>query len=333
MGIFDFFKAEKERFILCIDGGGMRGIIPVIVLERLEKYLRELGCDKTLASCFDLIAGTSTGGLITLALTCPSTLKSKECSNGKQILLEELEKRYTESGEDVFPSPATDVLGIVKAVKYVAFNKYSNAGIERLLKKWFSDSKMSDASVPAFVVTYDISRGHEYLVSSYGTGEFPVWEAGRATSAAPTYYAPLEKVIDGKARMLADGGVIANNPSLYAYAEAKKLYPDCKKFHILSIGTANDVHTTQQGETNGLISWIDQVFPMYSTAQRRTVDYLMADAGLADYVRIDALMDKPVKMDDTRPESIETMRQFGLVLADKYDKQLKEFAALLCKRK
>ncbi|MCR5761616.1 MAG: patatin-like phospholipase family protein, partial [Sphaerochaetaceae bacterium] len=57
-------EREKERFVLCIDGGGMRGIIPVVVLQNLEKLLRERGVNKPLSQCFDLIAGTSTGGLI-----------------------------------------------------------------------------------------------------------------------------------------------------------------------------------------------------------------------------------------------------------------------------
>ncbi len=332
MGLFNYFKDRKERvgdrYILCLDGGGMRGIIPVIILEKLEYYMRKEGADKTLSSYFDFIAGTSTGGLISLSLTCPSKLKHNEFSNGPQIDLSELENTYMTIGEQVFPPVNADFFGIGRAVRQIAFDKYPYTGIENLLKNWFEDVPLNSADVPTLIMAYDIGCGKEAMLRSYKDEGFLAWEAGRATSAAPTYFAPFEK--DGN--LLADGGVIANNPSLYAYVEAKKMYPECRCFHILSIGTANDIHTTSRDSTSGLLSWIDQVSPMYSTAQRRTVDYIMEDSGLADYLRINSPMDTSIKMDDIREESMKKLYSFGVELSEKYDEQLQLFAKHLVKR-
>ena len=333
MGLFNYFKDKKERvgdrYILCLDGGGMRGIIPVVILSKLEQYMRQFHADKTLASYFDLIAGTSTGGLIALSLTCPSTLKTIDYKNGKQVDLKELEDVYMTIGKEVFPAPSNDFFGIARAVRQVAFDKYPYSGIQNLLKGWFNDVPLTQACVPTLIMSYDIGLGKEAMLCSYKDEGILAWEAGRATSAAPTYFAPFEK---GE-RLLADGGVIANNPSLYAYVEAKKMYPECRCFHILSIGTANDVHTTSRNETSGLISWIDQVSPMYMTAQRRTVDYIMEDSGLADYLRINTPMDTSIKMDDIRDESMKKLYSFGVELSEKFDKQLCSFAKHLVKNK
>lgn len=333
MGLFNYFRDRKERvgdrYILCLDGGGMRGIIPVVILKKLEEYMRQNGADKTLSSYFDFIAGTSTGGLIALSLTCPSTLETIDCKNGKQIDLSALENVYMTIGKEVFPQSSAGLFGIGKAVRQVAFDKYSYHGIQSLLQGWFNDVPLSNACVPTLIMSYDIGLGKESMLRSYEDEGILAWEAGRATSAAPTYFAPFEK----EDKLLADGGVIANNPSLYAYVEAKKMYPECRCFHILSIGTANDVHTTSRNETSGLISWIDQVSPMYMTAQRRTVDYIMEDSGLADYLRINTPMDTSIKMDDVRDESMKKLYSFGVELSEKFDKQLCSFAKHLVKNK
>ena len=82
MGLWDYLRNREERrlqedrYILCLDGGGMRGIIPATILNLLEQKLRSLGDDRPLYSHFDLVAGTSTGGLIALALTAPSSRES-----------------------------------------------------------------------------------------------------------------------------------------------------------------------------------------------------------------------------------------------------------------
>lgn len=310
-------KAGKERFILCIDGGGIRGIIPAIILERIEKVLRETGKNGSLPSYFDMVAGTSTGGLIAACLTCTSSVERKQTSDGTQICLEKMTEMYRNMGKAIFPSTK---LGIVNATMQVLSDKYPSAGLEKILAGLYANTLLCDAQVPTMIMAYDVSEGKPAVLGSYDNDEITVAQACRATSAAPTYFAPLEY----NGHLLVDGGVIANNPSLYAYYEAKKLYPDCSKFHILSLGTAGEVHRAKLA-SGGIINWIEHLSPMFTTAQKQTVQYVMDSNDEIDYLRIDAEMSEFVKMDSTDASTISKLEVFANNLADQNEKRIREF--------
>lgn len=301
---------QEERFILCIDGGGMRGVIPIAILKALEDKIKAKGFDKPLASYFDLIAGTSTGGLISLVL-----------SYTPEVTLDSLSNTYMTSGSTIFPEDDFPFSRLRK----LFVEKYPVNGIEEVLSQWFRDKKMDEAKVPTMVVSYDLSIGEETLIRSWKNTDFYVREAGRATSAAPTFFAPMEK----GSSILADGGVIANNPSVYAYYEAKKLYPNCKKFHILSVSTAGKSHKMQGSQASGLLSWAEDIVPMYSTAQKRLIDYVMYNNKEVSYIRIDGQMGKNIKMDDISEQALLQMKEYGESLAKDYDQVLEYFANCL----
>ena len=311
-------QQPEERFILCIDGGGMRGIIPVIYLKKLEEEILNCTGNNSLDSYFDLIAGTSTGGLIALALTCPSSFGYKLCKNAPQVNLDEVLDLYRTMGKEIFPSSSKSST----VIRYITSTKYPETGIESLLNDCFADSLMGQATVPTLIVSYDLFSGTPIAIRSYEDRSFLVKDAGRATSAAPTYFPPLVK--DGK--LLVDGGVVANNPAIYAYIEAKKLYPNCKKFNLLSLSTGGKNHTMTFDETNGLLNWKDQVSPMYSTAQKCTTDVVLRNMEDVNYVRIDDPLDFDIKMDDTNPRNINKMEEFAKEVAIKHESVFKEFA-------
>lgn len=309
---------QEERFILCIDGGGMRGIIPVIYLKKLEEEIKKSTGENSLDSYFDLIAGTSTGGLIALALTCPSSFGYKLYKNAPQVDLDDLLDLYKTMGKEIFPSSSKSST----VFRYFTSTKYPETGIETLLEKWFDQSLMGQATVPTLVMSYDLFCGAPVEIRSYQERSFSVKDAGRATSAAPTYFPPLVK--DGQ--LLVDGGVVANNPAIYAYIEAKKLYPNCKKFNILSLSTGGKNHTMTFDETNGLLNWKDQVSPMYSTAQKCTTDIVLENMEDVNYVRIDDPLEVDIKMDDTNPVNIKKMEEFAIEVATREENKFKEFA-------
>ena len=292
-------KRPEERFVLCIDGGGMRGIVPVVILQNLEKIIRQNGGEDDIALFFDMIAGTSTGGLISLALSCESSLRHVECNGSMQIDLDGLMDSYMSLGKEIFQ--ARSLLGIRQFLS----EKYSAANIQNLSRRWFGATLMEQAKVPTMIMSYDLSTGRPEIISSYSdTGHYPVWVAARATSAAPTYFAPLE--YGGK--LLADGGVIANNPALYAYMEARKLFPECHEFHILSISTGGRFHTMAKEDARGIMSWADQVTPMFDTAQKRTADYVLENMPDVEYTRIDNSLSTQFEMDETDPVALNRMR-------------------------
>jgi len=318
-------KEEKpeERFILCIDGGGMRGIIPMVLIKKLEEEIRNCGGEDSLESYFDLVAGTSTGGLISLALTCPTSFGYKICTNAPQVDLDDILEQYTYMGKTIFPTSTFTGLRKITSTKYPA------VGIEMMLDEWFGQSTLGQATVPTLIMSYNLFTGSPVLLRSYEDKDFIVKDAARATSAAPTYFAPIIK----DSKILVDGGVVANNPALFAYVEAKKLYPNCKKFNILSFSTSGKNHTMSLEETFGLLSWVDHVSPMYSTAQKRTVDYVLENMCDVHYTRIDEPLDVAIKMDETDPALIKKMENFALEIAKKYSNEILDTATKLIEHK
>ena len=312
----------EERFILCIDGGGMRGIVPVVMLQHLEKAIRDAGGTGDIATYFDFIAGTSTGGLISLALTCGSSIPHEKLDDGsEQINLDALLENYMTMGNTIFQAN-TSIFGL----RQIVSDKYNSSGIQSLTQKWFGVKPMGSAKVPTMIMSYDVYAGRPQMIRSYMDEiGYPVWVAARATSAAPTFFSPCE--YGGK--LLVDGGVIANNPVTYAYFEAKKLYPTCSKFHILSLSTGGTFHTMKKESTKGLMNWADQISALFDTAQKRTADMVLENMPDVEYIRIDDPLSEAVKMDETSPSVLRYMKEEAENNALKCADTLKKYAEML----
>ena len=314
-------KRPEERYILCIDGGGMRGIVPVVMLRSLERAIRANGGKGDIAKYFDLVSGTSTGGLISLALTCDSSILHENLEDGSsQIDLNTLLETYMTMGKDIFQTKSS-----LFGLKHLVADKYSSEGIQNLCKRWFGMKHMNQAKVPTLIMAYDVSGGQPQMIRSFGEQSYyPTWVAARATSAAPTYFSPCEYA----GKLLVDGGVVANNPALFAYFEARKLYPDCKCFHILSFSTGGVFHTMEK-ESKGLISWADQMPSMFDTAQKRTTDYVLGSMPDLDYTRIDDPLPEAIKMDETDPDTLQHMKAIAEGKAEEYKDTFDSFAKKL----
>jgi uncharacterized protein len=366
MGLWDYLRNREERrlqedrYILCIDGGGMRGVIPATILKLLEKKLRDLGDNRPLYSHFDLVAGTSTGGLIALALTAPSAPDS--LLPQQQPLIEEplgnARRRNVKGKPGIYPGP--DLAAIVniyltygkvifpRNTSFLQMNmigqlfnqKYDDASFLRLLRNMFGELRMWDALVPTMVVTYDCGKDQAYIISSYGRGHILMRDAARATSAAPTYFSPLtiNDTVLGEKVTLIDGGVVANNPVLYAYMEAKRLYPETKKFHVLSLSTASTPYILEADKTNpGVMGWMDPakgapIYRVYASSQMRTSSDIASVIGDLEYVRIHGEIGKKVRLDETDPILLNEMIQTAHNMYDKQEKEITEFLLPLAER-
>lgn len=308
----------EERYILCIDGGGMRGIVPVVILQKLENLIRENGGSDDIAKYFDLIAGTSTGGLISLALTCPSSIKSTEYNGSSQVNLDSLLNQYLTLGRDIFQGNK------INSLKQFVAEKYDSTVIQNSLQRWFGEIQMKQAKVPTLIMSYDFLTGKQHMIRSYADeADYPAWVAGRATSAAPTYFSPIE--YDGK--LLVDGGVIANNPATYAYFEAKKLYPNCKRFHFLSLSTGASIHTMERG--GGLITIGLSFQDLLDTTQKRTTDFVLENLPDVEYVRISDPLSRDVKMDETDPTILDWIITKSKIIVIRHEEELKEYTIKL----
>jgi uncharacterized protein len=203
--------------ILSIDGGGIRGVIPCLILQYIEE-----ATGRSISDLFNLIAGTSTGGIISVGLT------KAESNRENSFSAEQMLELYVKFGKDIFSDRPRDILSWVSAK---LFDKpYDSKDMEQLLERYFGDVKLKDSLAPVLVTTYDLERGKPFYFSSRlaahdETENFKLKEIARSTSAAPTYFKPnLLKYDKDKDLAFIDGGVFANNPSILAYSEAKELW-------------------------------------------------------------------------------------------------------------
>ncbi|MDD4082219.1 MAG: patatin-like phospholipase family protein [Sphaerochaetaceae bacterium] len=317
-------KKLKDRYILCLDGGGMRGIIPVVILKKFYSMLsgKEEKTNYPITSYFDLISGTSTGGLIATALTCGTGMKQSQTGHGDQTDLQGLIDIYKADGKTIFPQELfTNLLNPIS-------DKYPVQPIENLLKTWFEDTPFHEAKIPTLVMSYNASLGLPFEMTSTENKELLAWEVARSTSAAPTYFSPYKI---GK-NLLIDGGVIANNPSLYAYKYAKRLYPECQNFHILSLSTCTIPYTFKKKSSYGLSSWLS-VHKIYSTSQMQTVEEIITCFEDCDYLRIDKPLSKSIPMDNSQHHNMIMLEKHGEKLYNNSEEKLKTYCNGLIKNR
>lgn len=203
--------------ILSIDGGGIRGIVAAVVLAELEQRV-----GRPIADCFDLIAGTSTGGIIALALTRPAP------DGRPSYSAQDLVGFYSELGPWIFersPSWAARTIGSL------AGPKYDSDRLAEALEDQFGDTLISAALRDVLITSYDIERREPFFFKSHFARvrqerDFRMRDAALATAAGPTYFAPVRVLTDDTIgyRALVDGGVYANNPAMCAWVEALSLF-------------------------------------------------------------------------------------------------------------
>lgn len=231
--------------VLSIDGGGIRGIIPATVLAYIEQQT-----GKPISECFDFFAGTSTGGIIALGLNARNAQGNPKFSASSLVDL------YEKEGSTIFSRSFWDGLSSLGGLTN---EKYSAAGLEKVLKNRFGDQKIQDALKPSMVTTYDIERRKPLLLKSWKTNHHAVLmrDACRATSAAPTYFEPAYIEVNNQKRSLVDGGIFVNSPAVSATAEAKQFFTNDKDFMVVSLGTGELTRSIphQKAVDWGLAGW------------------------------------------------------------------------------
>ncbi|KAH9663507.1 Patatin-like protein 3 [Citrus sinensis] len=336
--------------ILSIDGGGIRGIIPGVILACLESQLQELdGQDARLADYFDVIAGTSTGGLITAMLTAPSE------QNRPMYAAKDIVPFYIRHGPKIFPQLrgilANSVVNLVRALMGT---KYDGKYLHKVIKENLKDTKLHQTLTNVAIPTFDIKKLQPTIFSSFQVAASPDLDAQLAdiaigTSAAPTYFpAHYFKNPDEHGTLkefnLIDGGVAANNPTLVAISEMTKhilknpdfcpINPlDYTRFLVISIGTGSKKsehkYNAKMASKWGIISWLydngdTPLLDCYGRAIGDMVDYHISVVFQAlqsedNYLRIedDTLQGDVTSIDLTTKENFENLVRAGETLLKK----------------
>ncbi|KAA3457471.1 patatin-like protein 3 isoform X2 [Gossypium australe] len=260
---------RKMATVLSIDGGGIRGIIPSVLLASLESKLQELdGPNARIADYFDIVAGTSTGGLIATMLTAPNK------DNGRQPLYKakDIAKFYLENSPKIFPQDS---------INKSAGPKYDGVYLRSLINQLLGDITLKQTLTNLVLPTFDIKLLQPVIFST-NDAKVNDWKNAKladaciGTSAAPTLLPAHRfktKGSDGKTHSfdLIDGGVAANNPTLIAIhvwmesfkqnAKFNDIEPmDNKRMLVLSLGTGiacmdPPLYDADKANNWGMLDW------------------------------------------------------------------------------
>ena len=286
--------SKKRKTILSIDGGGIRGLIPATILAEIESrafiYIRDringpngpeeeeqrkelnaaldhltqtrketqTGKEKKnipTAELFDMIAGSSTGGILALGLV------KKDSEEKPEHLAEDLVKLYTEKGPKIFRRSFWK-----KATQLLAA-KYSSKELRKALDKFFNGARLSQAFCDVIITSYEIKKSIPWFFKSNPPEgknkeayDFSMTDVALATSAAPTYFKPHKMSVTANGEKyegkFVDGGIYANHPAMCAFVEARTQCPKAKIL-LVSLGTGAHAPFSRPNQKRrwGIFSW------------------------------------------------------------------------------
>jgi uncharacterized protein len=340
--------------VLSVDGGGIRGIIPAMVLAEIEHQTGRPACE-----LFDLIAGTSTGGIIALGLTVPG----EEQPNGEwrpRWSAQQLVDVYANDGPQIFHR---SLLRTIETGDGLLMEKYAASGLEAVLHQYLGDVMLSQALTKVLITAYDVQQHEPFFFKSFqpslrtasspriGTPkpassaspdlpacDFPMRVVGRATSAAPTYFEPQNVIACPPGAtppdyVLVDGGTFANNPAMCAYAEARRNYPDGDVL-VVSLGTGRLTESISfnQAKDWGLVQWARPLLGVMMDGSSTAIDYQLDELlGIdQDHFRFQTVLDGVSdSLDDASAENIAGLRKVAETLIKEDAARLKAVCARL----
>lgn len=303
--------------ILSIDGGGIRGLIPATVLAELER-----ATGSPVAASFDLIAGTSTGGILATALGRPD-------DDGRPMwTAAQLAGLYETEGPQIFDLSLFQAIGSAFGIEN---EKYPREQLEAALGRYLGEARLSDSLCDLLIAAYETEQRRPYFFKrakalADPADDFRLREVAYATSAAPTYFEPLRLETGDTAGYLSliDGGVFAANPAMCAYAEARRRHPE-RDVLLVSLGTGELTRSLPYDEVRGwgMREWIWPHTPLLGVmfdGMSDAVDYqlahLLGDDRLFRFqTKLDLANDD---MDDASPENLRALRlQATTMLGDR----------------
>ncbi len=278
----------NNRFqILSLDGGGIKGIFTAAVLAKLEEDL-----NTQITKHFDLIVGTSTGGIIALGL-------------GIGMRPIDILNFYLDNASNIFPTSKLN-----SAVRYFRY-KYDSNPLIKALKDCFGDLLLGDSKKRLVIPSYNLGEDDVYIFKTphnerlkrdYKT---PIWKVALATASAPTYFSTFKGIDNVR---LIDGGVWANNPINVGISEAISLLDrSLEDLYCLSIGTTNEISARPRNlDFGGLWQWrfqgLDIILRAQSIGAHTQAQHLLSRDKV---IRLNPVVpDKLFKLDDSSPDDL-----------------------------
>jgi len=281
--------------VLSIDGGGIRGIVPALILAEIERR-----AGKPAASLFDLIAGTSTGAILAAGLTVGSKHPRYSAADLVHI--------FDADGSTIFHSNR------LTRARTLARAKYSPTGIESVLQKYFGNARLADAITPVLIPSYEIERRIPWFFRSEKARkdpkyDFPIWQVARCSSAAPVYFPPMKIDGDCDYHALIDGGIFANNPAMCAYTEARLMAPD-REVLMVSLGTGEITRPISHARaaTWGAAFWLSPLLDCMFDGASGTTHYQVRHLAQHYWRFQPELAPENQAIDDVKPRNLRELR-------------------------
>jgi len=265
----------KQYRILSLDGGGIRGLITAVWLDRLEQKL-----GSPLKNHFDLIAGTSTGSILA-------------CGVAMGLNAGSIVDLYLNNADTIFPGRASRLWSRTQRLlsQGPSAPKYDGKGLEQVLQKIFKKNNKhvlfgALGVKPVLVFSYDTLNRQSIVFKNTKQEhtKIPVYQICKASSSAPAYF-PAHVMRMGKADVpLIDGGVVANNPTACAIAEAirinkqktKAVHCEVTDFIVASFGTGEATRPISIDEAQewGALEWAIPIIDVLFDGSTNAVDYI-----------------------------------------------------------
>lgn len=298
--------------VLSIDGGGIKGLYSARILEHFEE---RFNCH--IADYFDMICGTSTGGLIALGLSL-------------DIPVSLISNLYSRRGKKIFPQRNT----IFSSLKQLLLkSKYDNQELKTALQELFGDRTLSDSRCLLCIPAFSLTDGRPFIFK-YDHPEGRLCRDGKtkyidialATSAAPAYL-PIVTINQYDQKQFIDGGVYANNPTLVGVTEALRYFVGTekkfKKLMVMSIGSLepNPGRRFIPKHNRSVIDWNKDLISTFFEGQAGLTNYFVETLSQHsespfDYLRIPSAPLSPdqariINLDNTSNEALKLISQMG----------------------
>ena len=301
--------------ILSIDGGGAKGVLSASMLNKIEQLL-----PTPLIDYFDLYAGSSSGGIIALGLTNTNP-ESTTTYTAKDI-----KNLFFNHASTIF---SRTTFKFLRSLNNITEEKYSSTGLESTLTHYFHQKQLKDCLKPTIITAYELTNRKPKFFKSFDSQDqaVDIKTIAQATSAAPSFFEPVEY----KNKSYIDGGIVANNPALCAYIEAKKQFPDAENIHVLSIGSGEFEEGIKHEDAKswGLLGWSRHFIDIMLDGPNDAIDHqlnTLTNYNNDRYLRLNPVIPKECRhIDNADKKNLKTLIEIGDQAVKSNEDKIKRF--------